>query len=141
LELGGIHAAMLGRIVPEPRRPDGHPHKTNRAEADENLTPSKKPEQPDHERRRQTAGEVSAGKEDTLYFSAIAHGNPAGECARDARPRSRFTYAEQKAHDEEDRISERRACRGCQAGPPDHNPRQYGSGPFAIRPPGRGNLE
>src|SRR5437764_2382654 len=113
---------MLGRIVPEPRRPHGDPHETNRAEADENLTPLEKPEQPDHERGRQTADEVSAGKEDTLYFSAIAHRDPAGERARDARPRSRFTCAEEKAHHEQDGITERRACRGCQAGPPDHNP-------------------
>jgi hypothetical protein len=122
LQLRGIDSGMLRRIVAKPGKPDRRPAEADDAETDENLAPRQEAEQPEHERRGQTADQVGTREENALHGAALALGNPAGERPSHAWPCARFTHSEKKPDGEQDGITERCPGRGRQGRPPEHNP-------------------
>jgi hypothetical protein len=136
-----LTAGMLRGIVPEPGKPDRHPHEAHGSEPDEDLAPGQELEQPQHQRRGQAADEVSAREEDALgrclARAGVSSGRRSARHSPTRRPRRR-----RKEPDAKQREVARCGAGGCgEARPPHDDARQHQTRAPAVCPPRGRNLE
>lgn len=138
---GGVDRWVLGGVVAEPTMPDEAPDETDGAEDDEDAAPTDERGEADGEDRRETAGEMGAAEEDALDASAFREGNPAGECARNARPGTGFAGAEEEAHDEHRSEIEGGGGGHGEGGPPEDDAGEDAARALSVGPPRGGDFE